>query len=148
MENNSLPNGFISIDDAIKLIESDTRDDAKVDVQYMVKHIDWVERAHNFRIPLLKHSADKRTIEKVGEKYVYVSSVFEQELLKKTIQDHYKLLAGKEYVKELTRAISTVSDEETAGGVKPRRTKSIAKEGEVIGTSNSAVKSVASGAGV
>ena len=54
MDPKSLPNGFITVDEAVALINSDTRDDAKVDTQYLVSHIDWIEEAHNFRIPLVR----------------------------------------------------------------------------------------------
>ncbi len=112
----TLPNGFITIEDAVKLIQSDTRSDAKVDTSWLVKHIDWVEEAHNFRIPLMKTSYDK-------------------EVLKKAIRDHYRDMVGHEYDAPITKAVSTVADEEQTGGnVRPRKSKSIAKEGAVIGT--------------
>lgn len=130
----TLPNGFITIEDAVKLIQSDTRSDAKVDTSWLVKHIDWVEEAHNFRIPLMKTTSDKKVVS-VGSKYVAVTTSYEKEVLKKAILDHYRDMVGHEYDASVTKAVSTVADEEQTGGnVRPRKSKSIAKEGAVIGT--------------
>ena len=72
----TLPNGFITIEDAVKLIQSDTRSDAKVDTSWLVNHIDWVEEAHNFRIPLMKTTSDKRVIS-IGSKYVEIMTSYD-----------------------------------------------------------------------
>lgn len=130
----TLPNGFITIEDAVKLIQSDTRSDAKVDTSWLVNHIDWVEEAHTFRIPLMKTTSDKRVIS-IGSKYVEIMTSYDKEVLKKAIRDHYRDVMGYEYDAPITKAVSTVADEEQTGGdVRPRKSKSIAKEGAVIGT--------------
>lgn len=164
MDPKSLPNGFITVAEAVELINSDTRDDAKVDTQYLVSHIDWIEEAHNFRIPLVR-LATKEEIEKImkrypgrrpngltslGSKTVTINTAYEKELLKQTIRNHYKEMAGREFVAPTVRGRSSVSDEETSGGaVKPRRTsKTIAKEGETIGSGQSRVTNSADGAGL
>lgn len=127
----TLPKGFISIDEAIALIHSDKRDDAKVDTKWLVSHIDWIEEAHNFRIPLLKTTTDKK-IAKIGSKYVEVRSAYDREALKRAIRDHYRDMVGHEYQAQTVRATSTVVDDEVAGGARPRKSKSIAKEGQLI----------------
>ena len=130
----TLPNGFITVEDAVKLIQSDTRSDAKVDTKWLVKHIDWVEEAHNFRIPLMKTTSDKKVVN-IGSKYVPVMTSYDKEVLKKAIRDHYRDMVGHEYDAPITKSVSTVADEEQTGGnVRPRKSKSIAKEGAVIGT--------------
>lgn len=127
----TLPKGFISIDEAIALIHSDKRDDAKVDTKWLVSHIDWIEEAHNFRIPLLKTTTDKK-IAKIGSKYVEVRTAYDREALKRAIRDHYRDMVGHEYQAQTVRATSTVVDDEVAGGARPRKSKSIAKEGQII----------------
>lgn len=129
--NPSLPKGFISIEEAIELIHSDTRSDAKIDTKYLVSHIDWIEEAHNFRIPLMKTTSDKKVVP-TGEKYVEVRTSYDKEVLRKAIRDHYRDMVGHEYAAPTVRATSTVADEEVAGGVRPRKSKPIAKEGQVI----------------
>lgn len=130
----TLPNGFITVEDAVKLIHSDTRSEAKVDTKWLVGHIDWIEEAHNFRIPLMKTTSDKKVVN-TGSKYVAIATSYEKEFLKKAIRDHYRDVVGREYETKTVHAVSTVADEEQSGGnVRPRKSKSIAKEGAVIGT--------------
>lgn len=128
----TLPKDFLSLEKAVELINSDTRSDAKVDTKWLIHHIDWIEEAHNFRIPLLKTTQDKKLV-RTGSRYVEIRTSYDKEVLKKTIRDHYRDLVGREYEAPKTRAVSTVADEEQGGGtVRPRKSKSIAKEGTVI----------------
>lgn len=134
----TLPKGFISIDEAVALINSDTRADAKVDTKWLVSHVDWIEEAHNFRIPLLKTTADKKIV-KVGSKYVQILSAYDKEVLKRAIRNHYRDLVGHEFSKENVRAVSSVVDDEVSSGARPRKSKPIAKEGQTIGTGETIV---------
>lgn len=125
--------GFLSLEDAVALINSDSRSDAKVDTKWLVSHIDWIEEAHNFRIPLLKTTSDKRIVP-CGSKYVEVTGGYEKETLKRTIRNHYRDMVGHEYDAPKVHAVSSVVDDEVASGARPRRSKPIAKEGQAIGT--------------
>lgn len=134
----SLPNGFISVEDAVELIKSDSRSDAKVDTAYLISHIKWIEENHNFRIPLMKHEDGK--VVKTGSKYVAINRAYEAELLKETIRDHYRDMVGRDYNENQLRSISTVADEEKTGmAVNPRSDKPIAQEGATIGTGETTV---------
>lgn len=131
----ALPKGFISIDDAIELINSDTRSNAKVDTKWLVRHIDWIEEAHNFRIPLAKSDPkSKRGITVVGSKFVQIINSYDKEVMKRAIRNHYRDMVGREYQAPTVHAVSSVADDEVASGVRPRRAKPIAKEGQTIGT--------------
>ena len=128
----TLPKGFLSVEDAVLLIHSDKRDDAKVDTKWLVSHIDWIEENHNFRIPLMK-TTDKKDVVKIGSNYVEVRNAYEREMLKKAIRDHYRDMVGHDYAAPTVKSVSTVADEEESGGnVQPRRRKPIAKEGATI----------------
>lgn len=129
----TLPKGFISIQEAVTLINSDTRSDAKVDTKWLVSHIDWIEEAHNFRIPLMKTTSDKKVV-KIGSKYVEIRDAYDRETMKRAIRDHYRDMVGHEYEAPKVRAVSSVVDDEVAAGARPRKSKSIAKEGQTIGT--------------
>lgn len=143
--NNQLSPGFTSIDDAVELIKSDSRENPVVDMDYLVAHVVWIEANHNFRIPRVRRlSADEiyRTkrgkiveYEQTGDTYVHVATNFEKELLKKTILDKYRELVGHEYRELGVRARSTVADDaQGKAAVQPRNnSKPIAKEGAVIG---------------
>lgn len=141
---NQLSPGFVTVDEAVALIKTDTRENPVVDMDYLVGHIVWIETRHNFRIPkirMLKPEEVRRTkrgkiieYENIGDVYVYIDTNFEKELLKKTILDKYKELVGHEYKELGVRARSTVADDaQGKAAVQPRNnTKPIAKEGAVI----------------
>ena len=136
--------GFITVDEAVKLIQSDTREHPVVDMDYLVSRIKWVETAHNFRIPrirMLKPEDVRRTkrgkivdYEIIGNSYIYIATNFEKELIRKTILDKFRELVGHEYREQTVRAMSTVADDaQGKAAVQPRsNTKPIAKEGAVI----------------
>lgn len=144
MQPTTLAPGFVSIDDAVALIKSDTRDNPVVDMDYLVSKIVWIEVNHNFRIPKVRRlSSDEvyRTkrgkvveYENTGDVYVSINTNFEKELLKKTILDKYRELVGHEYKEAGVRAMSTVADDaQGRAAVQPRANKPIAKEGAIIG---------------
>lgn len=163
MDRSSLPNGFITVEDAVDLIKTNTFEKPTVDIKYLVGHLDWVEVAHNFRIPkvrlvtkeeyaeLLKKFPGRRPSEltSVADEYVTLRTSYEVELLKKTIRDNYRNITGHAYNKANTRGITTVIDEEKGTDAAPRATKNtIAKEGSVIGTGSTVSTNSADGAGV
>lgn len=142
--NSNLAPGFVSIDDAVALIKSDSRENPIVDMDYLIAHKHWIEVKHNFRIPKVRRlKADevfktKRgkivEYENTGEVNVAIDTAFDKELLKKTIEDKYRELVGHEYKEKLTRGVSTVADDaEGKQAVQPRANKPIAKEGASIG---------------
>ena len=163
MDRSSLPNGFITVEDAVDLIKTNTFEKPTVDIKYLVGHLDWVEVAHNFRIPkvrlvtkeeyaeLLKKFPGRRPSEltSVADEYVTLRTSYEVELLKKTIRDNYRDITGHAYSKANTRGITTVIDEEKGTDAAPRATKNtIAKEGSVIGSGSTVSTNSADGAGV
>lgn len=163
MDKKSLPNGFITVEDAVKLIESNTFDKPTVDIKYLVGHLDWVELAHNFRIPLvrlvtpeeykelMKRYPGRRPSEltRVKDETVTLRTSFEVELLKKAIRDNYRAITKHEYQGKNTRGITTVIDEEKGTDAAPRATKNtIAKEGSIIGSGSTVSTNSADGAGV
>lgn len=163
MDKQSLPNGFITVEDAVKLIESNTFDKPTVDIKYLVGHLDWVELAHNFRIPvvrlitpeeykeLMKRYPGRRPSEltRVKDETVTLRTSYEVELLKKAIRDNYKDITKHEYQGKNTRGVTTVIDEEKGTDAAPRATKNtIAKEGSIIGSGSTVSTNSADGAGV
>lgn len=136
--------GFITVDEAVKLIQSDTREHPVVDMDYLVSRIKWVETAHNFRIPKIRMLKQEEVYrnkrgkiidqETVGNVYIYIATNFEKELIRKTILDKFRELVGHEYREQTVRAMSTVADDaQGKAAVQPRsNSKPIAKEGTVI----------------
>lgn len=118
MENN-LPNGFISVEGAIALIQKDTRTNATVDVAFLVKNIPWLEKNRNFTIKLLRHENGK--IVENGIKYVAIENDYQKEMLKHAIVQHYKDLSGRDIDPETigVRRITTAVEDDNPNG-RPR----------------------------
>ena len=147
MQNNNLPNGFITAAEAVELIKSDTKENPVVDIDYMVAHTRWLDAGKNFRIPkirLLAPEERKRDargnihiIEHIGDVYVEVKDNYEKELIRKTLNDKYYEMTNKEYTELKTRGVSTVADDaEGQSAVRPRANTPNTKEGDFIGGGN------------
>lgn len=78
---------FVTIEDAIKLIQSDKRNDAKVDLQFLVNNIPHLEPKHTYNIRKLK-TVDGKVI-RDGAVYVTVETEYDRQILLKAIQDAY-----------------------------------------------------------
>ena len=105
----TLPNGFISVEEAIALIQADSRKDATVDIAFLVKNLPWLEKNHNYTIKLLRHEGGK--VVDNGIKYVAIENDYQKEMLKHAITQHYKDLSGREIdpdtigIRKITTAI-------------------------------------------
>ena len=144
-----LSTGFTEMEEAIKLIQSDTRENPVVDMDYLISRKKWIETGHNFRIPRVRRLKPEEVYrtkrgkiveyETIGEVNVYIDTNFNRELLLKTINDKYKELVGHEYQELATRAVSTVADDaQGRNAVRPRGNTPIAKEGANIGSGETA----------
>lgn len=127
----NLPNGFISIADAIKLIESDSRSDAKVDTAFLLRNLPYLRVDGNYNIKKLKHE-NGRVVED-GEVYVMVTSEYEKAMLEHAITEHYKNVTGRVVDPEKIglRSITTaVDDEKNANGYLMNNDKPMVKPGD------------------
>lgn len=162
MDTSSLPKGFISVEDAVKLINTNTFDKPTVDIKYLIGHKDWIEIAHNFRIPKVRLATKEEVMDEMKRRpgrrpselivlenvYVTLRTAFEVEYLKKTIRDNYAGIVGHEYKEIHTRGMTSVIDQESGASHIPRRTKkTVAKEGDEIGSSSVMSTNSADGAG-
>ena len=147
-QESGVPTGFISVDEGVALIKSDTRENPVVDMDYLVAHVVWLDRGpgsnFNFRIPRIRQLKPEEVYktrrgkvvdyEVVKDEYIHISDSFERELVRKTILDKYRELVGREYQMLNTRAVSTVADDaQGKAAVQPRASKPIAKAGQTIG---------------
>lgn len=146
LTNTQLPTGYSSVDEAIKLIQSDRDDNVVVDMDYIITRKKWIETGHTFRIPRIRRLApneiyrNKRgqvvEFAKTGEMNVLITTNLEKELLLKTINDKYRELVGHEYQEAIARGISTVADDaQGQSAVRPRRNTPNTKVGDAIGGS-------------
>ncbi len=133
MQNTNLPNGFVTVADAIKLIESDSRTDAKVDTAFLLKNLPYLRVDGNYNIKKLKHENGK--VVEDGEVYVMISSEYERAMLEHAITEHYKNVTGRVVNPENIglRSITTaVDDEKNANGYLMNNDKPMIKAGEDI----------------
>lgn len=133
MQNNNLPNGFITIADAVKLIESDSRTDAKVDTAFLLRNLPYLRVDGNYNIKKLKHENGK--VVEDGEVYVMVTSEYEKAILEHAITEHYRNVTGRTVDADQIglRSITTaVDDEKNAGGHLMENDKPMIRAGEDI----------------
>lgn len=144
MQSKTLPPGFEPIEKAVEIIKSDTRENPVVDMDLLVKKIQWLQANNNFRIPKIRRLKPEEVYrtkrgkiveyETIGEINVMVETVYEKELLRKTILDKYRELTHKEYKGDGVRAMSTVADDAHGkDAVRPRANKPLAQAGSSIG---------------
>lgn len=135
MQNNSLPRGFISVTDAVELINSDTRSDAKVDIQRMLNNLPYLKVSGNFTIFKLKHK-DGRVVED-GVTYVQIASEYDRVIIEKAITDHYAQLSGQRIDPTAIgiRSMSaTVDDDDAQSGRVRANKKPMTKVGDNLGS--------------
>lgn len=93
-DSQQLPPGFITVEEAIALIKKDRRDEAVVDLKFLVNNIPFLMTKHNYNIRLLKHVTDPKTNERRvvrnGSVYVTLRSDYETQILLQAIKDAYK----------------------------------------------------------
>lgn len=127
----NLPNGFIEVSEAIKLIESDSRTDAKVDTAFLLRNLPYMRVDGNYNIKKLKHE-NGRVVED-GEVYVTIRSEYEKAMLEHAITEHYRNVTGRvvEADKIGLRSITTaVDDEKNANGYLMNNDKPMVKAGD------------------
>lgn len=137
MQQQNLPRGFISIEEAIKLIESDTRKDAKVDTSFLLRNLPYLRTDGNYTIKKLRHDKETGRVVNNGEVFVMVTSDYEKEMLKHAIVEHYRNVTGRTIDPDNIglRSLTTTVDEETnLGAAIINNDKPTIKPGEDLGT--------------
>ena len=133
MQNGNIPLGFISVEEAIKLIESDTRTNAKVNVSFLLRNLPFLRVDGNYTIKKLKHENGKVVPD--GESFVHIDSDYHRAMLEHAIVEHYKQVTGREIDPNtigLRTMTTAVDDEENPGGRVVRNKKSKTKMGDAI----------------
>lgn len=140
MQKNNLPAGFISIEDAIKLIESDTRSNAKVDTAFLLRNLPYLRVDGNYTIKKLKHKDGKVVPD--GQTYVQIATEYERAILQHAITEHYKNVTGRIIDPETIglRSMSTaVDDEKNPSARITKNEKPLIKAGEDLGSATKTV---------
>lgn len=114
----ALPKEFLSFDDAIKLIQSDTRKDPKVDIQFIVRNFTYINPGHTFTLKLLKRDTSGKIVPN-GVRYVILANQYEATTFEHTVAEKYKELTKQELKGGPVRKMSTMvgdADGATANG--------------------------------
>lgn len=133
MQNGNIPTGFIPVEEAIKLIESDTRSNAKVDISFLLRNLPFLRVDGNYTIKKLKHENGKVVPD--GEAFVHIDSDYKRAMLEHAIVEHYKQNTGREVDPEtigLRTMTTAVDDEENPSGHVIKNKKSKTKIGDTI----------------
>lgn len=115
-------NDFITVEEAIKLIQSDTREDAKVDLQFMVNNIPYLKPKQLFNIRLLKTTEDGKVVRN-GTLYVRIMSKYDKEVMLRALQDAYNARTGILVDPDsygLNRVSTTIDEEKGKTTAQPR----------------------------
>lgn len=131
--NNNIPTGFISVEEAISLIESDTRSNAKVDTAFLLRNLPYLRVDGNYTIKKLKHENGK--VVDAGEEFVHILSDYQRSMLEHAIIEHYKIVTGRDIDPEsigIKKLMTTVDDEKNLSGRIMRNTESLTKVGDTL----------------
>lgn len=141
MEGN-LPKGFISVQKAIELINSHTKEKPTVDILFLVDNAFRVRTARNFTIKRPKVDAKGKVARDEKGKFIEDVPIFvqikkdlERELLRDAITNKFREFTGQELnIAELgIKKITTAVDDETGTTARPQaNTKSTIKLGDEI----------------
>ena len=134
MDKKNLPAGFITIEEAIDLINQDTRSNATVDTAFLVAGIPYLRLGGTYNIRKMKHVNGKPVYD--GEKFVLIESEYQKAMLEHAIVEHYKKMSGNyDYDPEkagLKNLSTAVDDEENPSGRIVRQKKAMTKAGDDI----------------
>lgn len=135
MEAQGLPKGFITVAEAIKLIESDTRDNAKVDTAFLVRNIPYMREGGNFNIRKLKHENNR--IVRDGSVFVMLETEYDKVTLEHAILEHYRKVTGRTAQPNDmgVKDVSTIVDSQDPESGRIRKNQNpLSKYGEDLGS--------------
>lgn len=94
MDDKNLPKDFITFEETLKLIESDTRTNPVVDTRFLVNNIPYIREKGNYNIKLVKYDDSGKVVD-AGHRYVYLKNEYQAVALKQAIVDHYEKVSKK-----------------------------------------------------
>ena len=115
MQEGALPKSFLSFDEAIKLIQAETRENPRVDISRLARNLKWLEAKHNYTIFMLKRDASGAIVPN-GNRPVSIANDYERTTLEHAIREKYKELARQEYDGDPVHKITTMVTDAESGG--------------------------------
>ena len=120
MNNNRLSPGFVTVDQALEMINAETRENPNVDISRLAENIEYLAPRHNFTIFLIKRDKNGKIVPN-GNKPIYIASDYEKTLVEHAIVTKFEELSRLKYNGDKVRHISTsVTDAESGGNSQGR----------------------------
>ena len=142
MQDNGLPTGCISVDAAIKLINSDTRSNAKVDIEFLLRNLPYLRPDGTYTIKKLRTENGKLIPD--GKTTAIVRTEYEKTILEHAIVEHYKKMTTRRDFDPDTlglRSITTTVDEDKNINARLMvNDKPLIKPGDDLGSGNKNVE--------
>lgn len=135
MQDGNLPPGFVTVERAIELIESDTRKDPVVDTEFLLNNLPYLRADFNYNIKLLKRDDSGKIVDN-GNVFVAIETDWDKAKLEHAITEHYKQMSGKDIdAKNIgIRYITTENDDSLDNAAKIRvNDKPMTKVGDKLG---------------
>lgn len=110
-----LPKDFLTFDETIKLIQSDTREAPKVDIDFIVSNFEYISPAHNFTIKLLKRDSSGRIVPN-GVRYVQLANEYEAATFEHVVKQKYQELVGHQFDDSPVQRLTTMVTDADNGG--------------------------------
>lgn len=112
--------GFITVTEAIEMINNETRENPRVDISRLAENLEYLAPRHNFTIFLIKKGADGKIVSN-GNKPIYISNEYDKTLVEHAIVSKFEELSRQKYNKDKVRKISTsVTDADSGGNAQGR----------------------------
>lgn len=133
---------FITVDAAVKCINSHSRSNPTIDMKRMMKGYNYITRSRGtaYNVFLVK-KGDDGIVRPAGEVSTVLKTQLDVELVKKALQDKYREIAGAEFdeAKHATKSVTSVVD--NGGDAMPRKNaEPIAKPDQVVGNNAPTIK--------
>lgn len=109
--NNRLAPGFITVADAVKLVNSDTMAEPKVNISWCAENLSYLAPRHNFTIKLVKKTPEGKVVSN-GNTQTYIENDYDKVILEKAILDKFRELTNRDYTRNLRKLSTTVTDKD------------------------------------
>lgn len=144
------PKDYLSVDEVIEIINQDTRTNPTIDIAWMAKRINYIDRGVTFTIPLMTigeliapggRKTGKQGAVRDAVRFTIPQDSLEVEMLKKAIREHYVKASGRAFKEPAaTKSITTVVGEDAAGARPRINPNPLTKEGESMGSGAQTIK--------
>lgn len=134
MKYTSLPKDVMNTEDAIKLIQAETRSEPKLDIQFMAANLPYLREGYPYNMRMLTRDAFGKIVPN-GTKYAYVKDHKDAVLLESAIRDKFRELAHKDFELPLRKVTNEITDSDSGGnmqGYTATNTRSSIKMGDDI----------------